>query len=232
MTASIRSEMRVIAEDRLRLMLWKTLGRRNSFQRAPAGAGSALARQALERPPARGIQLRHLLGEVAEGDVAVLVDEALDLGLRPQSHVLVALVGRGVVVGLALASPAEQALLVKPRHDRHVRRVGAFLARAGVERLHHRAHGGLATGPQLLHHLGLELVQRRWGGSGAWALRRTARHLRRNLADGRILGPGRAGRDPLRGWVGGAPPAPARGLGVPARRRQSEDETAAAIYYA
>ena len=70
------------------------------------------------------------------------------------------------------------------------------------------------------------------GGRGA---RRTSRggldHARPAAALEQAVR-GRAGRDPRRDWAGGAPPAPARGLGGPARRRQSEDETAAAIYYA
>src|ERR1700733_3323691 len=181
MTASMRSEIRVTAEGRLRVMLVKTPRRAKSFRRS--GGESALARPALERPAPRGVEPRHLLGEMAERDVAVLVDEALDLSLRAESHVLVALVGRGVVVGLALAAATQHPLLVQPRHDRHVRRVRTFVARARVERLHHRTDRRLASGPQLLHHLGLELVERRRRG-GTGALRRSGRHLRRTLAGG------------------------------------------------
>jgi hypothetical protein len=39
------------------------------------GAGSALAGLALQRPAACRVEFRHLLREVAQGDVSVLIDE-------------------------------------------------------------------------------------------------------------------------------------------------------------
>src|SRR2546421_6638948 len=47
---------------------------------------------ALKRSAARRIETRHLLCEMTERHLAVLSDEALDLGLGPQAHVLVALI--------------------------------------------------------------------------------------------------------------------------------------------
>jgi hypothetical protein len=154
------------------------LGHREGRRRT----SSALTGQALQRPSAGRIETRHLLREMAERDLPVLLDETFDLRLRSQGHVLIALVGGGVVVGLTLSPADEHALLVQAGHDRHVGRVCAFFRRALVERLHHGAHRSLTASPQLLHHLGLEFMQRRRNeGRCRWlALMRA--HLRHSIA--------------------------------------------------
>jgi hypothetical protein len=61
-------------------MLVKTPRRAKSFRRS--GGESALARQALERPAPRGVEPRHLLGEMAERDVVMYVVYARSLRAR------------------------------------------------------------------------------------------------------------------------------------------------------
>src|ERR1700736_2723113 len=109
--------------------------------RTPEAALSGLARQALESPAPRRVEVGHLLGEVAERDVPVLRNQILDLRPRPQGHVLISVVPWCIEIGLTLAAANEDALLVQPRHDRHVGRVSALLARALIQRLHDRSHG-------------------------------------------------------------------------------------------
>jgi len=116
-------------------------------------ARSGLAGQALQCPSPGRVKTRHLLREVTERDLSVLLDKPFDLRLRPQGHVLIAVVGGGVVVGLALPPADQDAFLVQAGHDRHIRRVGALFLRVLVERLHHGANRSLSASPELLHHL-------------------------------------------------------------------------------
>ena len=136
----------------------------------------------MECSPPGGIEARHLLREVTEGDIAVLSDETLDLGLCSQAHVLLALIGGAVVVGLAIAAARQRALLVKSDHDGHVRGVGAVPARLRVQRFHHGPHGRLARRPELLHHLGFELMQHRRSCAASRPSLGAKRHLRRRIA--------------------------------------------------
>src|SRR5689334_25233873 len=82
------------------------------------------AGKALQLAAAFGVELGHLTREMAEGHVAVALDELVDAGLRPLVLVLGAREGGGVEVGLALAPARQQALGVQAREDRHVGRVG------------------------------------------------------------------------------------------------------------
>src|SRR5690348_16072791 len=121
------------------------------------------AGKALQLAAAFGVKLRHLAREVAQRHVAVALDELVDAGLRPLVLVLAAREGRSVEVGLAFAPARQQALGVQARQDRHVGRVGPRLLGTRVERVHRLADRdlALAPAPDLVHHLGLELVQRR-----------------------------------------------------------------------
>src|SRR5690242_17238953 len=92
---------------------------------SPSWRGSALTREALERGAALRVELRHPAGEVAERDVAELVDQLLHLGLRAQVGVGLARVDGAVEVGLALAPAGEQALRVQPGERGHIRRIRA-----------------------------------------------------------------------------------------------------------
>ena len=109
--------------------------------RLPRAAVLAFASLALQGPTTRRIELRHLLCEVAESDVPVLVDEGRDLGPGAQGKVAVAGVLGGVVIGLSIAAAAEQPLLVQPRHDGHIGGVRTRLGGDAVQCVHHRAHG-------------------------------------------------------------------------------------------
>ena len=140
---------------------------------------SPLAGLALQSPPARWVEFSHLLREVAERDVAVLVDECRDLGLGSQRHVFLARVRGGVMVSLAFATADEEAFLAQPRHYRHVGRVRAGVGGGLVQALHHGPNGAFAGLPDFLHDLGLELVQwgrrrlaARFGALSEWHLRR------------------------------------------------------------
>src|ERR1700740_2223641 len=108
-----------------------------------------------------GVKLIHLLRELRERHVAELPHQSFHLGLRAQRAIFVPAEGGAVEVGLALASPAQQALAVEPRHHGHIGGVRARLLRAAVQTLHQLAHAELLVAPGLVHDLGLELVQRR-----------------------------------------------------------------------
>src|SRR4051794_40819758 len=145
---------------------------------SPPDVLSLLARKALELPAAVGVELGHLPGEMPQRQLAVVRNELVHPRLRAQVRVLLARVHRPVEVGLALAPAAQHALLVQPAHDRHVGGVRTRGRGARVERLHHLAHRhlGRVRLPHAVHHLGLELVQRRWDlGSTC--------HVRRRVVD-------------------------------------------------
>src|ERR1700733_12054677 len=158
------------------LVPWWRKHRRSPGHRISDGSG--LAGQALKSAAPRRIQAGHLLCKVAERHVSVLSDEVLDLRARPHRKVLLPAQARCVEVGLSLATPRKQALLVKPRHDRHVRRIRALVTGRLVEGVHHRPHRSLPGSPQLLHDLRLELVQRRGNRSRAYRLSPGRAHLR------------------------------------------------------
>src|SRR5215212_3996572 len=123
---------------------------------------SLFACKALQLPAAIGVKARHLSREVAERGVTVLLDERVDAGLSAEIRVLLARVHRAVEVGLALTPPRDESLGVQSPKDRHVGRIRAWLLSPPVQRLHDLAHGDLAiAAPDVLHHLGLELVQLR-----------------------------------------------------------------------
>src|SRR3984885_7733365 len=150
-------------------------------------ASSALAGFALQSPPARRVESSHLLCEMAEWDVAVLIDERRNLRLSSEGHVFLARIRRGVVVGLAFATAVEEALRVQPRHDRHVGRVCARLGGALVQAFHNRSNGTLAGLPKLLHDLGFEFVQGRWRGLATRLGPLSECHLRRIIASASAL---------------------------------------------
>src|SRR5438105_6902776 len=74
------------------------------------------SRDAPERRAMRRVDRAELFGELREGDVAELVDEASDEAARQPRAVLLPREGRPVHVGLAIALAREQPLLVEAGH--------------------------------------------------------------------------------------------------------------------
>src|SRR3954469_13655475 len=104
----------------------------------------------------------HVAGEVREREIAEVLHQRRDLGLRARREVVLARERGRVDVEPPGAAPDEQALAVEPRHDGQQCRVRACLLVALVERFLDVADGGLPACPDLLHDLALELVQGRW----------------------------------------------------------------------
>src|SRR3954453_6112474 len=120
-----------------------------------AGAVSIGAGKALQLPPAFGVDVGHLPGEVSERNLAVLLDQLVHAGLRSEISVLRPQVDRPVDVGLALAPAGQQPFAVKPTHDRHVSGVRARALGPPVERVHRLADRDLVLirVPHCVHHL-------------------------------------------------------------------------------
>jgi len=136
-------------------------GASRAFVRAGAAGSSVLASKTLERTAPRGVELRHFASEVAQGDLAVLIDEVADAFLSATFAVLVARQHRRVVVGLADALTPKHALAIEPVDDGHERRIRAAAATRRVDGVHDLSHGGALRGPQGIHDLGLQVVQLR-----------------------------------------------------------------------
>jgi len=114
---------------------------------------------------------------VGERDVAELIHERVHLGLSPLLAVLLFGEPRAVDVGLALALPREQSLLVEAGQHGHVGGVGTRVAVPSVEPLHHIAYRALLERPHRVHDLRLELVEPR----RRCFLASAARHLLRSV---------------------------------------------------
>src|SRR3954471_2344300 len=128
-------------------------------RRRPASGTAGQPPEALET---LGVEPIHVAGEVREREIAEVLHERRDLGLRACREVVLARERGRVDVEPPGAAPDEQALAVEPRHDGQQRRVRARLLVALVERFLDVADGGLPACPDLLHDLALELVQGRW----------------------------------------------------------------------
>src|SRR3954452_71555 len=152
----------------------KTSDNRNAVEPNAATANSARRKRpasvlvTLGKPPEPRaplwVQPAHMASEVRQREIAEVLHHGRDLRLGPPLEVVLARERRRVDVQPPRAPAHEHALAVQPRHHGQQRRVRARLLAAAVEGLLHVADGRLATRPDLVHDLALQLVQRRWRG--------------------------------------------------------------------